>query len=183
VWARPTWALRSPWRWRRRSRLAASSPPPRWCNCCRRPYRGPRPSVPEALGGLRPTGDAPEARSLGPIGDHRGGDGQAGAPLPHHRDQRRELPPKGSCCRGFQGSRRPANVIDASAMAGTINSSTAPAKGAQPATRKLAHRLRRSSRAANWIGAPRQAWARSSSNLHSSRVVGPKPSPLTGQPN
>jgi len=81
-------------------------------------------------------------------------------------------------CRFF-----PANAIDASAMAAPINGTTAPDKGAKPATRKLAHTLRRSPRAANWIGAPRQAWARSSSNLHSSPVVGPKPSPLTGQPD
>jgi hypothetical protein len=51
------------------------------------------------------------------------------------------------------------------------------------ATRKLAHRQRHSAPAANWIGAPRQVWARSSSNLHSSLVLGPKPSPLTGQPD
>jgi len=68
-------------------------------------------------------------------------------------------------------------------MAGTINSSTGPAKGAKPAARKLARRLRHSAHAANLIGAPRQAWARSTSNLHSSSVVGPKPSPLTGQPD
>jgi hypothetical protein len=63
-------------------------------------------------------------------------------------------------------------VIDANAMAGTINSSTAPAKGAMSATRKMADRLRQPPRAANWIGVTRQIWARSSSNLHSSPVVG-----------
>jgi hypothetical protein len=68
-------------------------------------------------------------------------------------------------------------------MAGTINSSSAPAKGAKPATLKLAHRLRHFAPAANWIDAPRQVWARSSSNLHSSPVVGPKPSPITRQPD
>ena len=57
---------------------------------------------------------------------------------------------------GFQDSRRHANVIDASAMAATINGTTAPAKGAMSATRKMARRLRRSPRAANWIGATRQ---------------------------
>jgi hypothetical protein len=68
-------------------------------------------------------------------------------------------------------------------MAATINGTTSQAKGTKPVTRKMAHRLRQSSRAANWIGAPRQAWARSSSNLHFRTVVGPKPSPLTGQPD
>jgi len=38
-----------------------------------------------------------------------------------------------------------------------IHGTTAPAKGAMSATRKMAHRLRRSPRPANWIGEPRQA--------------------------
>jgi hypothetical protein len=35
------------------------------------PYRGPKLGVPEALGRLRPSGDAPEAASLRPAGDRR----------------------------------------------------------------------------------------------------------------
>jgi len=68
-------------------------------------------------------------------------------------------------------------------MAATINGTTAPAKGAMSATRKMAHRLRQPPRAANWIGATRQAWARSCSTLHFRPIVGPKPSLLTGQPD
>jgi hypothetical protein len=51
------------------------------------------------------------------------------------------------------------------------------------ATRKLVHWLRRSPRPAICIGAPRQAWARSSSNLEFRSEAGPKPIPPAGQPD
>lgn len=71
-----------------------------------------------------------------------GGGVPAGEPLPLHRDQGRELQAERSCCKDFQRSVRPANLIDAGVTAATINSRTGPAKGAKPAKRKLAHRLR-----------------------------------------
>ena len=132
---------------------------------------------------LRPVHEIGETPHLPQRVDDRGGGGQAGAPLPHHRDQRRELPPKGSCCTGFQGSKRPANVIDASAMAGTINSSTRQARQTKggdtktgPQTASLSPRSQLDWRGATGLGTI-------PSNLHSSPVVGPKPSPLTGQPD
>jgi hypothetical protein len=51
------------------------------------------------------------------------------------------------------------------------------------ATRKLAHRRRRTPRAAIGLARRDRPWARSTSNLHLRPIAGPKPSPLTGQPD
>lgn len=78
----------------------------------------------------------------------RGRCGPAGAPLPHHRHQGRELPAEGRCCKGFQRSERPANVIDAGVSTVTINGNISPAHQTRAATRKLDHQLRQSPRSA-----------------------------------
>jgi len=62
--------------------------------------------------------------------DGRGGGGPAGAPLPRHRHQGRELLAEGSCDRGSQESGHNANVIDAGTMAATNNGNTSAVKGA-----------------------------------------------------
>jgi hypothetical protein len=81
----------------------------------------------------RAYGDVDEKRTwcidLEHLIDGRGGGGPAGAPLPRHRHQGRELLAEGSCDKGSQESRHIANVIDAGTMAATINGTTAAVKG------------------------------------------------------
>ncbi len=81
---------------------------------------------------------------------------------------------------------------DQNDLSTSLTRATRPARSAadprwpsetKAATRKLTPQPRQSPRAANWIDAPRQAWARSCFQMDFRSVPGPETSPMTGQPD